>query len=1093
MTARVPWHLLTAAEFENLALEHVRDVYPEFRWCSTSLTKDGGKDAIGELITLQDNIAEIYWMEAKHHPTDHSIGKYTLDTHLVSAFFSSEVKRLHVVTSGSFSANFLDRANLFSKEHGFVFAFSDQEALHAWLAARRDLVHRYFELRASDVLQALQQTETSGHHVFARALLVADNDNLTPSSVQVPRLLPGKKFRLVVSVSVAAKLAQKSIPLSLHWSVPPTRVSLLAPTDADTSAVLTFDPAKEPIVSVPFRLLSFGSKPLPNASIHTADGREISQLPLSAKELPRLTSLFVGQIARDELIGLKRVLRDEVSIGRPRLVVCCGRAGSGKTRLMEELRDDAQRLGFTVRQVEMTSTPRSQEDRWSLLFRWIFGLENNPFNLPEEEVIRKRLARVDLDLDEKGRIEEALRTFLIDGIYSEDLFNLDLPDGRLFVRVLREALGRRFDRHNLLHIDDTHHLSRRQLRPLYLFRHLVETTDSLPLCLVVTARNDETVRDSSFEHFVSGLDLSDFSGFYLIDLPELTQDDAKELVATTLRWPELLAKQSKTLELIIERAGTNPFFLMQTLDHLAIDHETINFGHGEGNFLIDIPGFKRALRGLPKSVRNILSRRFAGLLRRGERDLLLALAATAIIGRRAPRRVISRALGRPLTAAEVGRLLELGYLADASSRHLELAHDLLAETLRARPEARRVASQLASSVRKGSLTLPDDQMAAVYYAAGRRFYRKSWETTKRIIEGRFQRQEYLNLTSLFERLEHIATTSKSLVLDSSLKWVAAIAEQHSGNTYTALQRFLEIKETAKETLPDSSDTYIDATIEAGNQYILRAEPTAALASIADALRMLSDPSLLLPSDRRGRLTALAHNRCGAALHLAERRSEAVQQFDAALSAASEAGDDYLSSHTYWDLAALLRLDEPDKAAHYLQAARRIWDSTLHHKERFRIMIETSEAYSACLQHNSLISRARLRAIAAEASEKGYLFQACGALLCLSTCCLAAEEWQDAKQTLLRVLDLTTTIENLNGRIFAFHYLSLCAYMLGAEVETRDWVWQAQEGLSDPAFENTELSSCLRYNQSVIDGGTPQSAGYGSRQAGLFRWRPWNRA
>ncbi len=1093
MIPKIPWHLLTAAAFEQLALEHVRDVYPEFTWRSTSLTKDGGKDAVGELRHLRDDIAEIYWMEAKHHPTDQSIGKYTLDTHLVSAFFSSEVKRLHVVTSGSFSSNFLHRAHLFGKEHGFVFAFSEREALQAWLAARRDLVHRYFALRASDVLHALEQTENSEHHVFARALLVADNDNLTPSSVQVPHLLPGKKFRLVVSVSVAAKLAKGTTPLRLNWTVPSHRVSLLAPVDADTGAILTFDPVKEPIISVPFRLLSFGSRPLPKASIHAADGTELSQLALSASELPRLTSPFVGQIARDELLILQRVLRDEVSIGRPKLVVCRGRAGSGKTRLVEELRDDAQRLGFTVRLVEMTSTPRSQEERWSLLFRWVFGLEHNPFDLPEEEVIRKRLARLDFGLDEQGSIEKALKAFLIDGIYSEDLFNLDLPDGRLMARAVREALGSRFDRHNLLHVDDAHHLSRRQLRPLYLLRHLIETSDSLPLCLVVTARNDETVRDSSFEHFVSGLDLADFSGFHLIDLPEMTQDDAKELVVTTLRWPELLAKESKTLALIIERAGTNPFFLMQTLNHLAVDHETVDFGYGDGYFLVDIPAFKRALRALPRSVRNILSRRFAGLLRRGEGRLLLALAATAIIGRRVPRRVINRALGSQLTAREVGRLLELGYLADASGRHVELAHDLLAETLRERPEARKVASRLASSVREGSRILSDEQMAAVYYAAGQRYYRKSWDTTRRIVEGRFQRQEYLNLTPLLERLERIAAVSKSLSLDASLKWVAAIAEQHSGNTYIALQRFLEIKKTAEETLPKSSDTYIDATIEAGNQYILRAEPTSAVLSITDALKMLNDPLLQVTRQRRARLTALAHNRCGAALHLVERRSEAVEHFDAALGAAAEAADDYLASHTYWNLAALLRFYEPTTAAQYLQDARRIWNSKLRHKERYRIMIDSSEAYSACLETNTLISRARLRAIAAEASEKGYLFQACSALLCLASCCLAAEEWEDARPILLRVLDLTTALENLKSRVFAFHYLSICAHMLGVDIETRDWAWQALKGLTDPAFEDTELSRCLYYNKTVIDGKSPQHAVTRSKSAGLLLWRPWNRA
>ena len=1091
MSQQFPWHLLTPPEFEQLALKHVGDIYPDFTWRSTPLVSDGGKDAIGELHNLSNEITEIYWMEAKHHPKDHSIGKYTLDTHLVSAFFSSEVKRLHVVTSGSFSANFLHRADMFSKEHGFVFAYSECNSVLAWLASRRDLVNQYFYSHTSDVLDVLEQSEATKQSVFARALVVADNDSLTPSSIPVTRLLPGKKFRLVVSISVAAKFPLKSTPLQLHWTVSPKRVSFLSPSDAETKAILKFDPIKEPIVTIPFRLLGFSSQALPKVSIHAADGTVLSDLRLSTSDMPRLTSPFVGQIARDELLTSQKILRHEVAMGRPKLVICRGRAGSGKTRLAEELRDDSQRFGFTARLVQIPATPQSQEDRWSFFFRWLFGLEHNPFDLPEEEVIRKRLTRLNLGQDDHGRFQETLKSFLIEGTYSEDLFNLDLAEGRIMARAVREAFSNRWDRHFLLHIDDAHHLSRRQLRPLYLLRHVIETSDSLPLCLIITARNDETVRDNSFEYFVNSLELAESSALHLIDLPELTPDDAKELVVMTLRWPELLAKESKTLALIIERAGTNPFVLMQVLNHLAIDHETVEFGHGDGHFLIDIPGFKRALRTMPTGVGEILSSRFNGLVSRGENRLLLALAAAAIIGRRVSRRVVNRALPSRLTSREVNRLLELGYLADASMRHIELTHDLLVEALRKRPEAKKVAARLASSVAPNNV-LTSDQLAAVYFAAGRKYYRKSWDTTRHIVERRFQGQEYLNLPPLLERLKHISTVVRSLKFDVGLKWFAAIAEQHSGNTYRALEEFLEIKEAAEETLPETADLYIDATIEAGNQYILRAEPTSAVLSINDALTMLNDPNLQVSSQRRSRLTALAHNRCGAALHLIERREKAIEHFDAALTAAAAAEDNYLISHTYWNMAALLRFDEPAKSIQHLQTARRIWNSELHHKERYRIMIDSSEAYSACLEMNSPISRARLRSIAAEASEKGYLFQTCSALLCLASCCLAAEEWREAKPILLRALDLTTTLENLKSRIFAFHYLSICAHMMGSNTETRDWALQARNGLLDPGLAETQLGLCLRNNYDVINENAP-SSDLGFRHAGLLCWQPWNRA
>src|SRR5262249_22524483 len=160
----------------------------------------------------------------------------------------------------------------------------------------------------------------------------------------------------------------------------------------------------------------------------------------------------------------------------------------------------------------------------------------------------------------------SLGAFLTHGRYSEELFNVELPGGRRLAEALRLSIVNQFEEPVLIHIDDAHHLSRRQLRPLYLLRHLIESSDALPFCLIITARNDEPVRDKSFAHFVSSLELADLALFDLIDLPDMTAEDAKELVVTTLRWPELLAQDSKTLAMIVQRAGTNPFFLMQTLD-----------------------------------------------------------------------------------------------------------------------------------------------------------------------------------------------------------------------------------------------------------------------------------------------------------------------------------------------------------------------------------------------------------------------------------------------------------------------------------------------------------------------------------------------
>ena len=1088
------WRQITPPEFEALALEHVRSVYPDFSWRSTSLTLDGGKDAVGELRNLQGEIAEMYWMEAKHHPTNQSIGKYTLDTHLVSAFLSHGVRRLHVVTSGKLSDTFLVRADVFSKEHGFVFAYTDQMALEAWLASRPDIVRSYFHDSASDVLLTLGTIKHANNRIFASGIFIPDNDNVSTSAVPATHLLPGRKFRLVVVTSLATGMSSAVIPFRLKWDVPPQRVGLLMQPDADNS-VISFDPVSQPIVTVPFRLLLFSRTPLPPLIIEATDGTIIAQVPLrAATELPRLTSPFVGATARTELLGARRLLQDCAAASSPRLVICLGRAGAGKTRFAEELRDDATLLSYSVRTVEMTSSPRSQEELWRRLFRWIFGMECNPFELPEDELIGRHLTSFDLDIDSRREIHAALKAFLVDGIYSEDLFNLDLATGRHFVDVLQLIFQGRSTHPVLLHIDDAHHVLRPQLRPLYLLRHLIETGGALPVVVLVTGRNDETVRDRSFEHFVVSLDLTGSRHTRVIELPDLSNEDAEELVATTLRWPELRADESKTLAMILDRAGTNPFLLMQVLDHLAIEHQTVAFGHGEGYFLIDVPRFKRALAEVPRGVRHILAKRFEGLVRRGEANLLLALAGIAVVGRRAPRRLLRRVLTRPLSDRQAGRLLALGYLTDFSSRDVELVHDLLVDALRELPEARQAAVCLAKSI-GGDATplLTDDQQASIYYAAGPRYYRNSWNLTKRIVEDRSRRQEYLGLPPLFTRLEQIASRTRGVVVDARVAWLAAIAEQHCGNTDAALRRFQNIRRAAETNLPLAMHEYLNSTIEIANQHYLRAEPTDAIANVNTALELMKDPRLPVAAPFIAQLRALAHNRLGAALHLIGRAGEAQAQFAEALAAALVAGDDYLTAHTHWNLAALLRFRLPAKSHGHLQTARTLWSEKLRHKERLRIMIDCSEAYSEYLELKSLLARTRLLAVAAGAFEKGYFVQTTDALLCLASGDLAEHRWVDARRVLLRALDLATVSEDLKNKMFISHYLSICAHMLGADAECRDWCWQALGTLTDTRFNRSPVGMCLQYNQSVSSCGTVEPTPKDAASAGRLRWHRFDRA
>ena len=417
------------------------------------------------------------------------------------------------------------------------------------------------------------------------------------------------------------------------------------------------------------------------------------------------------------------------------------------------------------------------------------------------------------------------------------------------------------------------------------------------------------------------------------------------------------------------------------------------------------------------------------------------------------------------------------------------------ESLYEQPEAQKVALRFSSMIhQKKVVGLSPEQREGIYYAAGPRFFKDSWSITCRLVEIRARHQEYVSLPPLFERLEHISAQKSSYTLSNELTWIAAIADQHSGDTSGALQRFLKIRAAAERELPHNAEHFIEACIEIGNQFLLRAEPTSAIRQITIAIDMLEDPALRLSKKVKYGLKSLAHNRYVAVLHLLELYDEALVQFHLAIEdAVTRPSHHYLLSHTHWNVASLLRFSDPVSARVHLQLARSIWNDKLPQKDRLRVMIECSEAYSSCIAHNTILSRSRLRAIAADAMEKGYLFQACDALLCLASCAIGAEAWDEARLTLLRSLDLSVMAENLRSRIFVAHYLSICAHMLGGDLECRDWCWQTVCSLTDPAFGHTTLSACLRYNDNLTAGRAIESPGKLAQYVGNLQWYPFERA
>jgi tetratricopeptide (TPR) repeat protein len=1071
------WKRISPENFEFLALQHVGDLYPEYAWRHTRKSGDGGADGHG---VLADGIDELYWMEAKHHPGS-NLGKYTLDTHLMSAFFTrGRVKRLHIVTSGRLSLPFLSRADEFARDHGFEFAFTDQHPLEAWLQRRSEFVAQYFGEHADEAMAALREIEgaAGGEEIFCSAAVFPHDDSLLPHPVPAADLVPGRKYLLALAFSTARRIPPERLPLHVRWSPDPAFVSPLSREFTQSGELSIERISARSVLTIPFRLLRTGRE-LPSVHVYDAADEAVLDVPLPRlRDVVALTAPFVGDTAQKQLIQTRRILVEDVAYGRARLLALTGRAGSGKSRLAQELRDDAQRRGFLVKKLEFSTDPGAQHAQWILLLRWIFGLEHNAFELDEARLLD---AAVDALGDPSGGGEASadlkakLKALLVGRAWDESLFNLEIPTGRLMAEAVGRALARRLAAPLLLHLEDGHHLTGPRMGPLFLLRHIIEAADALPLAVVVAARDDETVAQGAMRHFVRAVEMAGGERGSHWRVPDLSHSDARALVWGVLRIPELRSRDWRTTDRLIQRAGTNPFALMQTLHYLVFDRGAIGFSYADHSYFADLEALKEALRSMPARIEDLLTARFRGLVRRGEGHLLELLAAAAVWGKEVPVKVLRGTATSPITPADLQKLLSLGYFAQADRQRVVLAHDLLQEALLARREkaaaARRIAKFLDGNA---GVRVDEGRRAAICFHAGPRFHGQSWDFAGRAVQVARGSEDHLRALEPLGLMEELARAHpRRFTLTPAIRFAAAITHQHCGNTARALEMFLSLREEAARTLasdPEAPRRYVESTIEACNQYFLRAMPAEAVRYADDALAALDDPAIQLLDGSAGSMRALAHDRRGAALHLADRKEEAAASYQAALAAADEADDAYMRSHTLSDFASLLRFRDPARSGELLRGARETWRQRLRGMERRRIMLDVQEVYDACMRANTPLARARLHGFAAEAAEKGYLYQSAGALLCLACASLMDGRTEEAMDALLQVLDLTTLTEDYRARIFAFHYAAVCAHARGDAAMALHWNDQALRLMEDPLFSGSALRECLVHNEQVMRGG-----------------------
>jgi len=1061
---------------------HVRDVYPNVAWVITKASGDGGKDAIGTVVNLSSSVTEIYWMEAKNREyVDH----YALGPHLFTVVVAKNVQCLHVVASGTFSSKFLIRAQAFAEDHSLKFSYSDGAALAAWLARHPERLH-VFGAAEPQIAHALA-TDTAGvdlDGLFASAFIVPENDAFRADIEPVNDLLPGLKYALIVAFSRAIHIPRDAFPLSIEWHAP-QRIYLLDQRAREGKPIEVMDIGDQSLVVVPFRVTAYEAGILPAPRFRRADLAAVIDIPLRPTRVAEvITSPFVGERARTLATAAKRRLMYPRDTGRATLFCYFGKAGSGKSRLAQEIRDDAQASGFDVRMLRFTPNASEQVTLWRRLFRWWFGLENNLFAFKDTDLLDRRLARVDSVRADDGEFAAALQRFLIDGQMLDELFEPTQKIGTRMIDALDRAIRLASGPH-LIHFDDAHHLTERTILPLRLLKHLMATSPTLHLAVLVSFRDDETVVQPAVRNFLDALRLEESEYVVVEAVPEFEARDAQALVRGVLRVPEIRASESQLVTMILERAGLNAFSLMQLLHHLVVeppvDDETkarptvLKVGRDTDQYLVAVEALKARLREIPSGIASILKKRFVRL-KALRPDLFEMLVAAAIVGRHTPWAFIVPASGHAIQPNDAIELFRLGYIADATDERFLLAHDLLVEhLLKQRKDMQRVAVRAIGAFGSAidQAALGDTRVASIYYHAGARHWPESWMYAERAVRAADALEDHRSVRAPFRILEGIHHRDRSrFPLDPDLRFVGAIADQHCGNTAEALHAFVDLREEATVGIRDplARCRYVDASIEAGNQSYHLLELTAGIQYINDAIAELEHGRDTQTLDDPEAHLSLALNRKAAIFQLAGRVDDARLSFDAALTHAMSANDAYMVCHTLWNLAALARARDPAATANFLRQARDLFDRELASKRRLNMLLLISAMFSACLVENTAPRRRELHALASDALQMNFSSLAADALLCRAACALAVRQWSEATDSLLRVLDIGTVSENQRARLFAYHYLAVCESARGAVSRAFDANDQVRTLAHDQLFAGSHLLQCVAENEERIPAG-----------------------
>lgn len=195
----------TPHKFEEIALEYVKDVYPQYSWHPTQRTRDGNKDAQRKEVYFGEDSSYDVWEESKFKGTGRALRRQDIDPTVLSGLIQGNVRLIVFVTNASIPGSLLDRAILGARIKGMKVSCVLEDQLASWLYLRSDIYRKYWD----SLELTISETEKVVWIQSSTFLDLVSNDFKPFNTRKV--MLVGNIYLLTVSISSNTKLRAELI------------------------------------------------------------------------------------------------------------------------------------------------------------------------------------------------------------------------------------------------------------------------------------------------------------------------------------------------------------------------------------------------------------------------------------------------------------------------------------------------------------------------------------------------------------------------------------------------------------------------------------------------------------------------------------------------------------------------------------------------------------------------------------------------------------------------------------------------------------------------------------------------------------------